>query len=780
MAGTQTAGYDMVIQFSEDFYEDIIGSNFDMSQVVPQILELLHIDEEQFSISVSLDYPTDVVFTTSIPVENPIDISIDIGENGASGDIRIVVGAVMLREDPEKDILTIDFKDHLYYAKATYKVTLPVVGEVEKEKEIDTIVKSIINQIPVMPIPVTRNTTDPKVAKRADFKIIDDTSVENENVLSTMLTFGGGSNGRLNQLDSFVDDSGAMGIFFGWLCRLIIPKLEESLGIPANSFTNTGMECKYDGNIEIDEDEDIYLKSISLKLVDGYIEFKAKVYTDGFCYEATGDVSAKIKFIIENGRLKVVAEVGDPDIDLDIPFLCYIGVAVLGALTGGALLGIIGAVVGVILIPLITWIVAEIVEGTFDSIADSLRDSVNNNLPEVDMQAYGIEILFQDVFIDDVIMKTNTIIHEAFPIRAEGTVHMKLGQGIDLDRGIVHPAENALNDINWIGSSLNKYLETGCQAAIANSDKKRIDEILHYQLTGFDYKTQQKMALDEFGHLSSGHWYNPFYHFIENKKVLAVRTNGNRYSLIQIVELEENDFMADKNAFVANAGDWIKLRYKTFGGSTPHVEIVGDFSCPKHTKDFKELSVAFSAKENQLPYHSNRRVVNSISSLSSSSMSSARMESLSNPPLRSTNVIKLRPAHKGDWIRKVEYTGVVTASLRAIATNTRGTPQYLWRVATELLQDNTKGSVNVDGVKIDYDVRAQELLLTAPGNAKIELLVDVNVLDADGCSVGQARCLKHDGKCVITQRYTPTWKEYRVLNKKASSTIEKKFILREQ
>jgi len=748
MAGTQTAGYDMVIQFSEDFYENIIGSNFDINNIVPQILERLHLDESLFSITVSLDRPTDISLEGS--GENPIDISVDIGNNGSIGNLRIVVGAVMIRLDSEKDVLTIDFENSLYYAKAT----AVLIGE----QDIKSIVKSLINPIPVMPIPVDRDSVDPKVANRADFKIIDDTSIENKNVLSTMLTFGGGSQGNHTQLDSFVDDSGAIGLFFGWLCRLIIPKLEESLDMPSNSFTNTGTECKFSGSIVIDDDEDIYLKKLSLKLVDGYIQFDARVSTDGFCYEATGDVRAKIKFVIEDGRLKVIAEVGDPDVDLDIPWYCYIGAAVIGALTGGALLGIIGAVVGVVLIPLITWIVAEIVEGTFDDIADSIRDSVNNNLPEVDMQAYGIEILFQDVFIDDVIMKTKAIIHEAFPIRAEGVLRLRLGQGIDLDRGIVSSVENALNDINWMGHGANKYLKTGCEAAIADTNRKRMNKIMHFQLNGYDYKTKQKISQSEFGRADREHWYSPFYNFIENKKVLAVRTNGGRYSMIQIVEVEENHGIPVENEFLAKSGDWVMLRYKTFEGAIPSVRIFGNFSCTKVLKDLDELSVEFISK-NDLSIRNPVLLTNT--------------NALSN-----VNAVKLKPSYRGDWLVKLENNSTAKANLRAVSSGIKGSPKYLWIVGNHALQDNTNGIVNIDGEDIEYEVKFDKLILSVKNRAKIEVLVNVNVIDDHGCSVSQARCITHDGKCIVAKRYIPNWKEYKLLNKQTASTVRDRFILR--
>lgn len=764
MAGTQTAGYDMVIQFSEDFYENIIGSNFEMNQIIPQLLDGFGLSEDRFNLTVTLDRPTDITLPSGS--ENPIDISIGIGEDGSAANLRIVAGIVVDRTDSGKDILTIDFENNLYHAIAT----LPIIGDTD----ISNLFQEKVSPIPIMPIPVTRNSLDPKVVKRVDFKIIDDVSIENENVLSTMLTFGGGNVGQSNQLDSFVDDSGAMGVFFGWLCRLILPKLEESLDIPTGSFTTTSTKCSYNGSVLIDDDEDIYLKNISLELVNGYIKLDARVSKDGFCYEATGDVSAEIKFIIEDGRLKVVAEIGDPDIDLDIPWYCVVVAGIAGIISGGLVFGIVGAVVGGILIPLITWIVAEMLEGTFDNIADSLRDSINGNLPEVDVEAFGIEILFQDVFIDDVILKTKAIVHEAFPVCSAGVVRLNLGQGIDLDKGIVNRAKNSSNDIDWMREDLTKYLETGCQAAIADINIDNMDEVMHFHLSGYNYKTQQKIIQTEFGHVSGGSWFNPYYHFIENKKVLAVKTNEGRYSLIQIVRVEEDYIMGSENEFLAKSGDWIELRYKTFEAATPHVEILGGFSCSRGLNVLKEISVGFIAETNLAL--GSPLISSNIDNLHFRRAVETRVEER----LTNKKIVKLKPAYKGDWIVKFESEGDITANLRAVSTGTTGIPQYLWTIGGQTLKDDSKGIVDINGVSLAYEVKSEKLTLSVSGNAEIEVLIQVNVIDRHGCSVGTARCIKHDGSCAVTRRYIPTFKEYKLLNIQPQTIIDKKFILRKK
>ena len=77
-----------------------------------------------------------------------------------------------------------------------------------------------------------------------------------------------------------------------------------------------------------------------------FIDVQVKVSKSGFCYDATGTVGARIKIKVTGGNLIVQAQVDPPNIDVDIPWYCWIAGAVIGALLGGVLFGVIGGIVG--------------------------------------------------------------------------------------------------------------------------------------------------------------------------------------------------------------------------------------------------------------------------------------------------------------------------------------------------------------------------------------------------------------------------------------------------
>ena len=87
MAGTQTAGFDLVLQFSEEAYQELLGVFFDTSGLIPRLVDLIPgLEAEDFSLTVSLDRPTDVPLTP--PAENPLDLRLVLGQGAAAATFR--------------------------------------------------------------------------------------------------------------------------------------------------------------------------------------------------------------------------------------------------------------------------------------------------------------------------------------------------------------------------------------------------------------------------------------------------------------------------------------------------------------------------------------------------------------------------------------------------------------------------------------------------------------------------------------------------------------------
>ena len=79
MSGQQSAGFDLVMEFSETPLQDVLGVAFDTSDFLCGLIDLLNIPCQGFNVSVSLDRPTDVVLSASQTDAVDIQISGALG-----------------------------------------------------------------------------------------------------------------------------------------------------------------------------------------------------------------------------------------------------------------------------------------------------------------------------------------------------------------------------------------------------------------------------------------------------------------------------------------------------------------------------------------------------------------------------------------------------------------------------------------------------------------------------------------------------------------------------
>ena len=116
MSGQQSAGFDLVMEFSETPLQDLLGVAFDTSDFLCGLIDLLNIPCQGFNVSVSLDRPTDVVLSAS--QTDAVDIQIS-GALGVSWRIRLIVGVDVDRSRPGLNVARLNLHDRLYHLSAT-------------------------------------------------------------------------------------------------------------------------------------------------------------------------------------------------------------------------------------------------------------------------------------------------------------------------------------------------------------------------------------------------------------------------------------------------------------------------------------------------------------------------------------------------------------------------------------------------------------------------------------------------------------------------------------
>jgi len=440
MAGTQTNNFDLVIELAEDALQIWLSALFDGTG--PQNSQG-NIFEEFFGIStftltVSMDRPTNIA---DLPANATDLLDVNIGVTDVAS-IRMVVGLVVDRTQQNRDRVLVDFANRLHHLSVTF-LGIPIPGT---DAAFRAFLSSSLGTVEIFGADVDRGTTDAQELMQLDVKLIDDTSAQDRDALAILLNFGGSQGGNRDGFTASVLDPGETSgilVFFGWICRMIAPRIEEELGLQPGSVVTTATSCEFNGDVIIDEDEDVHLNRLAILLVDDAIRVECKVTKSGFCYSAAGTVAADLTAAVEDGHLKIDWEAQDPDVDVSIPWECYLVAIAIGAITGGIVgvlvgtgtAGIIGAVAGGVIAGLLTWLLTEILEVILEGIGSKAADVVNDVSPNIDIAVPGLELILQEARIDDIKLSAEVRVPQYAPVRCEGSIRLEAGQALDLDSG---------------------------------------------------------------------------------------------------------------------------------------------------------------------------------------------------------------------------------------------------------------------------------------------------------------------------------------------------------
>jgi hypothetical protein len=447
----------------------------------------------------------------------------------------------------------LNLHDRLYHLSATIG-PLPV-----DTTALGNYLRDAVRAIP-LPVAVFVSS-DPNASTvtptRLDVRVIDATV--GENAFAVCLTFGGGTPGNLANLTTSAIPAGSTATLmmgFGWLLRLMEPGIEAGIGLAPDDFVDGHLTR----SVEIDSENDVNLTRLDFTLEDGFVQVRSRVEKNGFCYTASADFGGNFRLEVREGRLRVDADLSDPDFDIDVPWYCWIGAGFLGALLGG--------IVGAILVPLLLYLVTSTVENVVNTVAETIVDAINAATPSVDVPAIGFDLFFQNAFVDDIGIGCRFVVRDTAPVRCQGTVRLRPGQELDLDDGTVGATVDGA-DLRWTGRDTAAKLEALCVSRLAGTPWFGFDEVPRYRLYGLDY-SRRAVAVSELGFLRviDLPFVDDIEMFLPSLAVYAVRTNERRMALVQVIGLED---------------DTVTLRYKTFGLADPVVKILGAFACPPRT-----------------------------------------------------------------------------------------------------------------------------------------------------------------------------------------------------
>jgi hypothetical protein len=769
MAANQTQGFDLAIEFSPDFFNQFLGVKLDSpvsggsSSLLCELLTGLGHPElcGAFTVDVLMSRPTDL----TIPANARDFLDIHISVSNGLAQIRLVVGLITDRSQPNADIFLLDFENNLLAEEVKF-VDVPVPDVIARP-----IISSTFKKIPLPSIPLKngRNSTNTGDITRGDTRVVDDNSSADLDAWALLLTFGGGTPGDLNAFtQGFVPagGKGAVAISFHWLMRILSPMLATALGMEPDGIVDGHLVSPF----VIDSENDVTLTALDMTLEDGFIRVGVTVTKSGFCYSASGTLGAKLKIAIENGKLIVDPKVDDhPTIKVDVPWQCWLGGIVLGALLGGILFGVIGEIVGGVLVPLITWIATEVIEGVVNSATESIADEINNLLPDVDVSIPGIEFIFDDVFIDDILIKANAVVRDNSPIKCSGSVMLSNGQYLDLDTGTVQNDGSSGADIHSGGSVFGRYLETVCRTTLARTNQKQFAGLARFNCYGYTYQHNARIPLNELAEFDVwGLLWGDKY--AEQKDVYAVVTNENRYSLFRVVEVQDLS---------------MRVEYKTFGVAQS-LDLIGDFRCGDDWKLSDPGAIAFAPLPVLLQTAAQRKAailqVNALQEAAAPAVIPPTADPDGPSPLRvkpapSSNALSSRGTgavigisgakldanvgHLGTWTGQYTTLKKDIGRFTAQAHGLTGTITYHWAINGNPLK-GADGTVTIDGKRMKWALSGNRLTLTPIDRETFAFELKAMSVDSAQTVLTKVRCIKYAPICKVTRRTLPPFKLYKM------------------
>lgn len=767
MSGTETHGYDLVIEYTEQALQEILDAVFEGGLLSSILGPLGILTGDAFDLTVSLDQPT-------AGVMDVISLHLDLGLPGVlEGTLDIQAGIDVDRATDgtgvQRDRIRINLKDKLYSASAQVG-PLPIPG-------VDTFLRDTIQEIPLLPVKVERASADATRLRTIDAGVVDDASTADRDCLAAFVTMGGGAPGdRAAFTRSFVSPGGNGGVAIGfpWMCRILSPKIDEALGL-GGAF----QDCQLTRSVEIEDGAE--LTGLSLSLEDGFIKISAAITKSGFCYSATGRVEAKLKMEIRGGRLVADTEVGDPDVDVDIPWYCYLAAAVVGALVGGVLGaligaifgsaaggGVIGAIIGAIIVPVILHVATETVESVVEDAARSVAEGLNDLSPEVDVEAAGVKLLFTDAFIDDVTIGFQLEVMPPSPIRCEGTLTLPNGGYADLDNGRVGTHDLASADVAWLGDGFDRLLRPVCGARLARCGSSRFDTTTRVDVYRYRYDDAASVPLLELAAYNPfGGWW-PFGgdRYAESLGVFAIRTNDERFAIVQAVEVDDG---------------YLRLRYRTWEKRLPRVEITGRWACERVSLLHPALSDVRFVPSRMLAAAPERVALAAFGRPRSEPFPEAgpfaakasiatRMPDLGTIAAAFAE-LPLEDRRVGRWEGIATTPARGSARFVAAVSGLGGGLRVGWRINGAALP-GTKGTVRVGSADVAYEEDGRQLVLGTRSRTAFEFLLGVTVTDAEGTSASAERCVRYEPVCREIRRHLPTFAQYQAAFRQHFGLVE--------
>lgn len=746
MAGTQTNNFDLVVELSEDALASWFSALFDgtgSQSSQGNIFEGIF-NNSAFTLTAGIDRPTDVNLPAS--ATDVVDLRVEVL---GVATVRIVVGLAVDRTRPDRDQLIVDFPRRLHHVSVrTLGLPIPGVDQLMRNR------LAALGGVELFGIDVDRTTSDPQEPMELDFRLIDDSN--DRDAAALLINFGGSGGGNRNGFtDSILGPGETAGIlvFFGWIARMIAPRIEGELGMAPGAMVIGPTSCVFDGNLVIDADEDVRLLRLAILLVDDAIRVECRVSKSGFCYNATGTAIAELTALVEDGRLKIDWNAEDPVVDISVPWYCWLAAIVLGGivggvvgvLIGGGLGGIIGVIAGGVIGALLTWLMTELLEGILEGIGSRAADVVNDASPDIDVAVPGLEFILQQARIDDLTIGARVRVEEYAPVRCAGTVRLAVGDAVDFDTGIRAAAGLAAADFAFGGMA-------GLRA-LCNTRVSPLNAPFHsarrFMLYGLPYTRDVRLPLDQ---LARVRVLPPGWQSMD--RVFAYTTGEGRFGVVQVTDVSPTS---------------ATLRFRTYGEALPQASIRA-MKGPRLVRwdlldsHDEATSLVSRAIYRRSPVYAGFHAVFPEHPVAGHAPPQAKApaeagSSHLRPKQARAKLDVFETARAGIWLRP-QFMTPERRSYRAQTSGLGAAVRIAWSINGTAL-DQGPGTVAVDGVSLSIEVENRHIRITSSDARECRFSLGLLAVGDNHQTARASLCVTIQAKPVDDARFIPTFREFR-------------------
>jgi hypothetical protein len=382
-------------------------------------------------------------------------------------------------------------------------------------------------------------------------------------------------------------------------------------------------------------------------------------------------------------------------------------------------------------------------------VLSDLTDRVNALVPEVDVPAAIVNIVFQRVFLDDITVVFDVAVDDHAPVKAEGVLTIPTGMYADLDTGTVGGADLPGADLGWLGNLLDLRLTTVCDAGVARTGSRDFGSFSRHRLWRYAYESPATVPLNElatidpFGILTGDL-------FRETGNVFGVKTDDDRYGVVRALEVSP---------------DFVRLQYKTYDKSVPSVQIVGDFECT-HSDEVgpaadlvfvpspsRAANLALAAGAAATPAKPDPCATLKAEVVPLVDRAVAEQSFYDNVPLDERKI--------GTWTTDSMAETSEVGRFHAAANGLHGPTEYSWEVAGAKVKDG-KGRITVAGTRMNYELSGANLSLGWSRETPAQFEIKVTVSEEGDCahSASTKRCIDYTPDCPVTKRVSAPWAVY--------------------